>query len=465
MSENSAFWDNELVGDAASATGWEAPYLSREKVEILDLLLGNDDQGYVIPERGFDLKIEAEDPVSMNINILSGNAFVKGRLYENTTTASLTIGANASGSPRIDRIILRTSFAAQTIRLAILQGTPGATPALPTLTQDANTWEVSLAYIWVASGTTSIPDEEIHDERVFLLSFSAINKSNPSFNHIQNSELIALNNYYRAYDKTDDPSYWDSVYYSANEPYTKPDQMARGRALKITSIDPPDPPYTDGLSQTFKVKPDTMYAIRALVQVDPGIVGEITIETDSYASNTINKSIRRSGEWLDNYFYYKTEHDATEMAFTFEFLINTGDTVYLGQVLVIEGYYPGNYRAFSELIFSTHITLGQVQNDPHSTETVVWDMPTSNPDFGAYIGEDVKSLLIYGSIPNTSNPFSYGVKYRAYGGSSILFGIIPSGAERVWITNVFEIPLIDQKFEVDYISPGTNQLLTSMSIV
>src|SRR5512139_3425710 len=193
MAEDSAFWGGTTVGDAASADVWQAPYTSEEWSDIWSKMFASDStSGFVIPLHENELAVEAENPASMDVSVLSGVATIRGRLYENTTTATLTIGANASGSPRIDRIVLRTSFAAQTIRLVVLQGTPGATPALPTLTQDANTWEVSLAYIWVASGTTSIPDEEIHDERVFLLSFSAINKSNPSFNHIQNSELIAL---------------------------------------------------------------------------------------------------------------------------------------------------------------------------------------------------------------------------------------------------------------------------------
>src|SRR5512139_2935445 len=294
MSENSAFWDNELVGDAASATGWEAPYLSREKVEILDLLLGNDDQGYVIPERGFDLKIEAEDPVSMNINILSGNAFVKGRLYENTTTASLTIGANASGSPRIDRIILRTSFAAQTIRLAILQGTPGATPALPTLTQDANTWEVSLAYIWVANGAATIPNEEIHDERVFLKTSLSHKYEAGSQNLIKNSEFMGFSELSGG-ATTNPPDLWDLVSTPSDiASATKYSGMPRGRAIQITSN-----AASEGISQTIVIGTAKPHSLKIPINVTAGDVGVVEIvqysELAEYATSNQNSDVALRG--------------------------------------------------------------------------------------------------------------------------------------------------------------------------
>jgi hypothetical protein len=101
----------------------------------------------------------------VKVNI--GRAFVDGAWYETDTAETLSIAANNDGSgfARIDTIVLRKSYAAQTVRLAVLQGTPAASPAAPTLTQNTSTWEYPLADVAVANLFTTITNANITDRR------------------------------------------------------------------------------------------------------------------------------------------------------------------------------------------------------------------------------------------------------------------------------------------------------------
>lgn len=162
MSETSRPWQSTTPGDAGpySASQWQIlqQYFggfgaNRANVGVL---LGTGTQ----PNAA--LKVQAQGTPSASVDVLAGAALVQGILYINTATNALTIAANSSGNPRIDTIILRADYALQTVRLAVLQGTPAASPSAPSLTQSANImWEIPLADIAVANGFTSITNANI----------------------------------------------------------------------------------------------------------------------------------------------------------------------------------------------------------------------------------------------------------------------------------------------------------------
>ena len=87
---------------------------------------------------------------------------VQGKYYRNTTAQNMGISANNSGNDRIDLLVARSDYVAQEVRLVILEGTPGVTPARPTLTQDSGvTWEVPIVKIDVANGVLAINNADI----------------------------------------------------------------------------------------------------------------------------------------------------------------------------------------------------------------------------------------------------------------------------------------------------------------
>lgn len=162
MTQQSLPWQSTTPGDAGPysseqwRTAWKYALALGGARGNVGPMLGSGTQ----PNDG--LRVQAQGTPSNQVDVLPGSALVQGAFYLNDATVSLSISGNASGNPRIDTIILRASYAAQTVRLAVLQGTPAGSPVPPTLTQSVGvTWEVPLADITVASGFTSITNSNI----------------------------------------------------------------------------------------------------------------------------------------------------------------------------------------------------------------------------------------------------------------------------------------------------------------
>lgn len=166
MSETSYVWDGIAVGDAVNA-----PY--NAAVEWADVWksfgLGTmRANGGAVYGSGSEaaqlegLQVTQNGGGAANVLVNIGRAFVDGTIYINTAAITLAIAANASGNPRIDTIVLRKDFVAQTVRAFVRAGTPAATPNPPTLTQTGGvTWEIPLADIAVANGFVTITNANI----------------------------------------------------------------------------------------------------------------------------------------------------------------------------------------------------------------------------------------------------------------------------------------------------------------
>lgn len=94
----------------------------------------------------------------MTLALASGSAIVQGMFYENTSAKNLVVGAApASGSTRLDALVLRLDYAANTITAAIKAGTANTSGgALPALQQDASVYEHRLRTITVPGGAASL---------------------------------------------------------------------------------------------------------------------------------------------------------------------------------------------------------------------------------------------------------------------------------------------------------------------
>lgn len=153
--ENSWFWGGTTPGDAS-----EAPYDNDEWSDIWRKLFMRDreTQG-VIEDYLFELAVE--NLSGNDIRVDTGAALVDGKFYETDANVDNTI-ATPAVSTRIDRVILRKSWSAQTIRVAILTGVEGG--GVPTITQtDGVIWEIPLAQVSITTGAVIT----ITDEREF----------------------------------------------------------------------------------------------------------------------------------------------------------------------------------------------------------------------------------------------------------------------------------------------------------
>lgn len=109
------------------------------------------------------------DSSGRQVKVKTGRASVRGHWYENTAEETVAIAANASGNPRIDRVVLRLDPSANSIVLAVVQGTPAGSPSAPSLTQtDVGTYELTLAKVAVANGASTIAAGDVTDERTYV---------------------------------------------------------------------------------------------------------------------------------------------------------------------------------------------------------------------------------------------------------------------------------------------------------
>lgn len=154
MSIRSRFFDSEAGDRTYTSDAWK---------EIFQRIV---DEGYVAASAVDALKVTEASPASMDVVVKLGVAWIQGRFFEvHTTDETLTLAASDPSNPRIDRIVARLSYTNRAITLAVLTGTPAATPAAPTLTRDANTYEISLAQALVGATVTSVTNANITDER------------------------------------------------------------------------------------------------------------------------------------------------------------------------------------------------------------------------------------------------------------------------------------------------------------
>lgn len=376
MAQDSVFWDGIVTGHAASTDVWSAPYSSNEYSDVYSKLLGsNAARAYIVPGYGNNLAVSANSPAAMNVLAATGALFIRGRVYENTAQQTLTIGTADATNPRMDRIVARITFASQTIELAVLAGTPGATPALPTLTQNTTTYEISLAYVWVAAATATIAATEVHDERVFAINFEQMLSAGLQTNLVINSEYMAFSSLIDPITVLRPPDMWYLVGTpSVLASTTKPSQMSRGRAVSITAD-----AANEGMSQTIRAKASTVYAIRTLINVTAGDVGIISITDNGASPATITRNIRRTGAWIEEFILYTTPSDATTITISLMCASNT-DVVQFGQVLFLEGYYTGPWRQIHETIFFTYTNVYDATYTCLTTaadNTVTLDLDTS----------------------------------------------------------------------------------------
>ena len=139
-------------------------YTQPQFAEVLEKIFSNG----VFDNVDNELEVVETDPIALAVRVNTGEAWINGFWYQNTAFLTKSLGAADPTNPRIDRIVLRldtvTNFK---ISIEVLVGTPGAAPVAPTLTQDASTYEISLAQVLVGTGVTSIADAVITDERTY----------------------------------------------------------------------------------------------------------------------------------------------------------------------------------------------------------------------------------------------------------------------------------------------------------
>lgn len=169
MTEHSRFWDGTSTGDAS-----DAPYdFGTELSQVLSALSGA--EGLAGKGGVFRDAVNKYTPTfsANQITIDTGLGLAYGNWHYNDAALNIAIPASASGT-RVDRIVLRKDWTAQTTRLTRIAGVIGAgVPALgagtPAYTQTVGSvWDVPLFQIQITIGGSGITPTLLVDERVYL---------------------------------------------------------------------------------------------------------------------------------------------------------------------------------------------------------------------------------------------------------------------------------------------------------
>jgi hypothetical protein len=105
-------------------------------------------------------------------------AAVRGTRFNNATETIVALGANTSGSPRIDLIVLRLNRAATapnafTVTPVVVAGTPAAVPLAPQPVRNntldgTGVWDIPVAEADVPHGAASIPSTAVRNRAWWL---------------------------------------------------------------------------------------------------------------------------------------------------------------------------------------------------------------------------------------------------------------------------------------------------------
>jgi hypothetical protein len=157
MAESSRFWTTSGTGDGPGG-GYSAANFNEF---VRQTFMTNPATEGVLRGIGNDLVVSGtSSPVAVN----TGAGLVYGFFYTSDSSVNVAIPTPTTAT-RIDRIVLRVSWAAQTVRITRIAGTEGG--GAPALTQTANTtWDIPLAQVSITTGGVIT----VTDQRTYIKS-------------------------------------------------------------------------------------------------------------------------------------------------------------------------------------------------------------------------------------------------------------------------------------------------------
>lgn len=122
----------------------------------------------VIDGIGSNLAVSALASPNMSVNVASGAAASGSYWVYSSAVENLSINNADASNPRIDLVVVRFRLTGDSYRdaiLAVVPGTPAASPTAPTVTRSTDIYELALATVAVAANATQILTANIIDQR------------------------------------------------------------------------------------------------------------------------------------------------------------------------------------------------------------------------------------------------------------------------------------------------------------
>jgi hypothetical protein len=132
------------------------------------------------------------DSTGMQVKVDTGEGWVRGHYAKFTSIKILAVASNASGNPRVDRVVMRADFVNNTIAVDVVTGTPAGSPVAPAVTQNTSIWETSLATIAVANGAVTVSAANVTDDRSYTTVFAKYirNSNQAPINDSTNTDVV-----------------------------------------------------------------------------------------------------------------------------------------------------------------------------------------------------------------------------------------------------------------------------------
>ncbi|SDZ01135.1 hypothetical protein [Thermoactinomyces sp. DSM 45892] len=123
-------------------------------------------RGEVMDEKEYDLAVTSG--IGMQVQIAPGYSYIKGHFFKHTGDYYLlSIKPNQTGTERVDTVVLRADFTANSMNYAVLE-------ASTTLTQTSTIWEIALAKITIPKDAEDSSVFSIQDMRDCSVSYALV---------------------------------------------------------------------------------------------------------------------------------------------------------------------------------------------------------------------------------------------------------------------------------------------------
>lgn len=156
MAFTSAFFDAELVGGE-----YDRVYSAEKFAEYFASFIANG----VFPDPSTNLQVVANTVNDMNVLVSPGMGWINGYYCKNDGSYPLAVQAASGILNRIDAVVIGWSRTNREITTYIKTGTASSSPIAPSLTRNADLYELMLATITVNAGVTKVTQSMITDKR------------------------------------------------------------------------------------------------------------------------------------------------------------------------------------------------------------------------------------------------------------------------------------------------------------
>ena len=115
---------------------------------------------------GLELAVHQHSSGDMSVDVSSGECWIQGNHYASDASVNVVISTAHASLARIDRIVMRNTITGtRKIAAVCITGVPAISPVAPAYTRTTDVYDIVLADVAVAAGTTAILTANITDQR------------------------------------------------------------------------------------------------------------------------------------------------------------------------------------------------------------------------------------------------------------------------------------------------------------